>query len=281
MQESEKDVHGSKIDVSIVVYARNARRNLPRCLRALQNQSLRASAAMEVIVVDGASGDRTHEIALEFQTADPDFIRIHRQSDADAFCARQTGLALARGTYVAFHEAHEFAQPGMYETLYDACEENALAFAGANIWDRALRNMLLRRDFLLANHLPVKTGCDRAEQLAAYDALRKLVRPLELSLFCAGWIETLRSVCLEEYREARGNRKTMGGAAFYEWMISLAGEPQVMETMALARRSALDRGHQRFFDAFRKRDWVKVEKGLKNSRLPWRGARPSLPENQF
>jgi len=67
-------------------------------------------------------------------------------------------------------------------------------------------------------------------------------------------VKTLRGVCLEEYCKSKNS------AAFYEGMISLAGEPQVMEAMALAQRGALHRGHRRFFDAFKKRDWIGLER---------------------
>ena len=261
----------NEIAVSVIVYARNAQRTLPRCLRALQSQTLRSSAAMEVIVIDGGSSDRTHEIALEFHVAEPDFIRVHRLNSADAFCAEQTGLALARGKYVAFHDVNAVAPPEIYHALYVYCEKNNADFAGAKIWGRTLRGMLARREFLLSHSLPVKTGYDRAEQLAAYDTLRALVSPDDLPLFCADWVKILRGICLEEYR------KSKSGAAFYERMISLAEEPQVEEAMALAERNALDRGHKRFFDAFRARNWVAVEGKLRNSRLPWRGVRPSPP----
>jgi len=261
-----------EIAVSVIIYAHNAQRTLPRCLRALQGQTLRTYAGMEVIVVDGGSGDRTHEIALEFHMADPDFIRIHRRSDADYDAARAAGLALARGIYIAFCDAKDLAPLDLYETLYEACEENDVEFAGcpdAYIWDRGLRGVLVRKEFLLAHGLPVKTDFTRTEQLAAYDTLRVLARPAELPMFCADWVKTLRGVCLEEYRSSKNS------AVFYEKMISLADEPQAMETMALARRSALDRGHRRFFDAFKERDWIGLEKNLKNSRPLWHGARPS------
>ena len=260
----------SEIAVSVIVYARNAQRTLPKCLRDLQSQTLREHVAMEVIVMDAGSGDRTHDIALAFQTTEPDFFRVHRLNSADAFCADQTGLALAQGKYVAFCKAIAIGPPTLYELLYGYCEKNGTDHTALHIWEWTLR-ALARRDFLLAHGLPVKTGCVRAEQLAAYDALRELVSTDELPLFCANWIETLRGICLEEYQKSRG------GAAFYESMISLAGEPQVMETMALAQRGALDRGHKRFFDAFKKRDWIAMERKLSSSRPFWRGARPSPP----
>ncbi|MCL2299807.1 MAG: glycosyltransferase family 2 protein, partial [Firmicutes bacterium] len=164
----------SEIAVSVIVTARNAQKTLPRCLRALQGQTLRLYADMEVIVADRGSGDRTHETALEFRRENPDFFRVHRQTNEDLFCAQKTGLALARGQFIAFCGAGETVPPDTFRMLYDACEEYGSPYAGvggARIWDPALRGILARRDFLLDHGLPVKTG-GRAEQLAAYDTLR-------------------------------------------------------------------------------------------------------------
>jgi len=248
--------------VSIIVTARNAQKTLPRCLDALRDQSLRMYADLEVIVADCGSTDRTHEITLEFQRADPAFIRIHRQTSADAYCAVKTGLALARGKYAAFCGAGDVVPLDMIGTLFEACEQNGSYYAGSGgaiIWDPALRGMLARRDFLLAHGLPVKAGCDRIEQLAAYDTLRRLIGPEEFPLFCADWIKTLRSICLEEYRGGKT------GAAFYEKMISLANEPQVEEIIAHADRDTLDRGHRKFYDVFAMRDWIGLEKLMRRN----------------
>jgi len=261
MPDNEIAVHG-EVAVSVILTARNAQKNLPRCLRALRDQSLRIYADMEVIVADCGSTDRTHELALEFQREDPGFFRIHRQANADAFSAAKAGLALARGEYAAFCGADEIVPPDRFRALYEACEESGARYAGsggAKIWDRTLRGMLGRRDFLLAHGLPVKDSRDRAEQLAAYDTLRRIVKPEELPLFCAGWIQILRGICLEEYRACKT------GAAFYEKMISLANEPQAEEVMAHTDRRALGRAHRKFYEAFAMRDWIRLEKMMKRA----------------
>ena len=250
------------IAISVIVPARDAQKTLPRCLRALRDQSLRMYADIEVIVADCGSTDRTHELALEFQREDPALVRIHRQSGTDPAAARKAGLALARGEYIAFCGADEIVPPDRFRALYEACEESGSRYAGsggAKIWDRTLRGILARRDYLLAHGLPVISGCDRAGQLAAYDMLRRLASPKDLPLFCADWIHILRGICLEEYR-AGGT-----GAAFYERMISLANEPQAEEALAHARRESLDRAHRKFYDAFAGRDWIRLEKMMRRN----------------
>lgn len=252
----------SEITVSVIVCACNAQKKLPRCLQALQEQTLQN---IEVIVVDCGSEDRTHEIALEFMKASPVFFQIHRQKNAGLDQARQSGLALARGTYAAFCDAREAAPPGLYQRLYDFCEETGAVSSG-RIWDRDLRSMLVRRAYLLEHGLPVQSGYARDGQLAAYDTLRKIIKQDDPPLFCADWIATLRGMCLQLYRESKT------GAAFYEGMIALAGEPQVREALALADRGRLDGKHRRFYDAFVARKWMKIEKKMK-----WAARRPPLP----
>jgi glycosyltransferase involved in cell wall biosynthesis len=215
---------------------------------------------MEVIVVDGGSADRTHEIALEFQRAAPALYRIHRQNDEDSAAMRSAGLALARGEYAAFCGADERLPPDRLGELYEICEKTGSPSAGEKLWRPALRGALARREFLLAHGLPVKTGYDRAEQLAAYDTLRNLIGPEELPLFCSDWICILRGICLQEYRAGKGS------AAFFEKMIALAGKPQAEDAIAHADRPALDRAHRKFYDAFAGRDWIGLEKKMKHRR---------------
>jgi len=248
----------SEITVSVIVCACNAQKKLPRCLQALQKQTLQN---MEVVVVDCDSGDRTYEIALEFKQAAPAFYHIHRQKSAGLGQARQNGLALARGKYAAFCDARDIAPPDLYKGLYDFCEKTGAESSG-HIWERAPRNTLVRRAYLLKHGLPVKSGYARDEQLAAYDTLRKIVKRDNLPLFCADWMGTLRGVCLQIYRESKTS------AAFYEGMISLAGERQVREALALAERDALARAHRRFYRAFAGRKWIKLEKMMRR-RTRW------------
>lgn len=112
-----------RIAVSVIVPACNEQRDLPQCLQALHRQSLNGRHALEVIVIDDGSDDRTHEIALEFCREDPGCFRLHRQSRTNPCSARNTGLALARGNYIAFCGTSIRAESEMYAALYDACEQ--------------------------------------------------------------------------------------------------------------------------------------------------------------
>lgn len=84
--------------VSVVVPAYEAAQTIERCVRALLEQSL-SKDAYEVIVVDDGSTDATAAIASRYP------VRVIRRSNGGAPAARNTGIAHASGTWVAFTDA--------------------------------------------------------------------------------------------------------------------------------------------------------------------------------
>ncbi|MDG4575518.1 MAG: glycosyltransferase [Defluviicoccus sp.] len=84
--------------VSVVIPAYNAADDLPRCLAALKGQSLPATD-YQVIVVDDGSSDATVAAARPFA------VDLVEQDNRGAPAARNAGIAIARGTWVAFTDA--------------------------------------------------------------------------------------------------------------------------------------------------------------------------------
>ncbi|EKE44822.1 putative glycosyl transferase [Oceaniovalibus guishaninsula JLT2003] len=93
--------------VSFVVPAYNVAPYIDRFLASLFGQSS-ALRNFEVIVVDDGSTDRTGEIVREWRDRYPDHLRYVHQPNAGAAAARNTGLKLARGTWVAFPDPDDF-----------------------------------------------------------------------------------------------------------------------------------------------------------------------------
>jgi glycosyltransferase involved in cell wall biosynthesis len=80
-------------NISVIIPAYNSEKTIGKCLRAIKEQSL---SALEVIVVDDGSIDRTVEIAKEFTTVIPN---THSKG---ASGARNTGADAAKGEIIAF-----------------------------------------------------------------------------------------------------------------------------------------------------------------------------------
>uniref|UniRef100_UPI004057830A glycosyltransferase n=1 Tax=Candidatus Electronema sp. TaxID=2698783 RepID=UPI004057830A len=85
-------------ELSVIIPAWNAAKNLPLCLEALERQTV-ARDRFEVIVVDDGSSDQTAEIASRCA------VRCHSQENQGPAAARNQGAALAQGSLIFFTDA--------------------------------------------------------------------------------------------------------------------------------------------------------------------------------
>jgi glycosyltransferase involved in cell wall biosynthesis len=85
--------------VSVILPTRNRADLLPRAIASVLAQTYRN---LELIVVNDASSDNTREV-LE-GISDPRLSVIHREVNKGASAARNAGIAIARGEFVAFQD---------------------------------------------------------------------------------------------------------------------------------------------------------------------------------
>lgn len=90
--------------ISVVIPAYNAERFLEATLESALSQTF---PPCEVIVVNDGSTDRTEEIALSFGS------RIHyiKQQNQGLSCARNTGIAAAKGEWIALLDSDDLMTP--------------------------------------------------------------------------------------------------------------------------------------------------------------------------
>jgi hypothetical protein len=93
--------------VSVIVPAYNAEAFLDETLASIRAQTYRA---LEIIVVDDGSTDATATIAERHAAEDPR-VRLIRQANAGVGAARNAGLSLATGRYVAPVDADDLWRP--------------------------------------------------------------------------------------------------------------------------------------------------------------------------
>jgi glycosyltransferase involved in cell wall biosynthesis len=110
-----------KISVIIPIY--NSEKYLPRCLDSVCNQTL---SDIEIICIDDCSTDNSLEILKEYSQNYPNLIVKHLEKNQGASFARNAGLALATGEYLAFVDSDDEIDLDFYEKLYEkAGEENS------------------------------------------------------------------------------------------------------------------------------------------------------------
>lgn len=114
--------------LSLVVPVYNVAPYLPRCLESLAQV---AAANTELILVDDGSTDDCPAILAEWSLAHPNAV-IVRQANGGLSAARNTGLACARGRYLAFVDSDDYFDAGYYERLAALCEAQALEVAFGN-----------------------------------------------------------------------------------------------------------------------------------------------------
>lgn len=191
---------------------------------------------MEVIVVDDHSTDGTMERLRELASADPrvHVVVAHERGGAGA---RNVGLALARGRYVAFADGDDIIPSGSYERLVASLEQSGsdvafgdwLKFSSTRTWQpsknwrvfddehigvpvtdvpalirgRAVWNKVFRRDFL------VESAIEFPEVPRSNDIV-----PMTRAYLAAGTIDVLPD-CVYLYRDrpGTGSMTSRAGAA--------------------------------------------------------------------
>ncbi len=94
----------SRLDLSVVVTARNRAESLPVLLGRLEQQTM-PPARFEIVVVDCGSTDGTADHALRYARGAPVRIRVAAQSDPGEIAAKNLGATMAEGRNLLFLDA--------------------------------------------------------------------------------------------------------------------------------------------------------------------------------
>lgn len=131
-----------KITVIIPVY--NVEKYLRKCLDSVINQTY---TNLEIICVDDGSPDNSGAILDEYSQKDSRIIVIH-QENAGVSAARNRGLDIATGEYIAFVDSDDWLEPQCYElAVAEFLKDNNidLVYFGANVFNE--RNNLSQKEF--------------------------------------------------------------------------------------------------------------------------------------
>jgi len=147
-------------NVSIIVPVYNVEKYLKRCADTLINQTLKD---IEIILVDDGSTDNCARICDELQEQDQRIKVIHKKNAGLGF-ARNSGLEIATGEFIAFVDSDDFVSEDMYEKLYlevkkenadtCLCGLNRITSAGdVNVFENPLKRNVYRKDRVLQDIL--------------------------------------------------------------------------------------------------------------------------------
>lgn len=101
--------------VSVIVPIYNVEKYIHRCIDSIINQTLKN---IEIILVDDQSPDNCPEICEEYAKRDKRIKVIHKMNEGLGL-ARNSGLDVATGEYVAFIDSDDFLERTAFEQMYE------------------------------------------------------------------------------------------------------------------------------------------------------------------
>lgn len=106
--------------ISIIVPVYNVEKYLERCIESILSQTYKN---FELIIINDGSSDKSIDICEKYKAIDSRIIFIN-QSNKGVSAARNVGLDIAKGDYVAFVDSDDYIENDMYEILINSIEGN-------------------------------------------------------------------------------------------------------------------------------------------------------------
>ena len=108
--------------VSIVVPIYNVEKYLHQCLDSIVNQTLKD---IEIICVDDGSTDSSPQIIKEYMDKDPR-VKVITKPNSGYGNSMNRGFDMAEGEYIGIVESDDYADPEMFEEMYQVASSNQL-----------------------------------------------------------------------------------------------------------------------------------------------------------
>ena len=110
-------MNNPKLSVIVPVY--NVEKYLPQCMDSLLNQTL---TDIEVILVDDGSPDNCPSLCDEYAKQDQRVKVVHKGNGGLGY-ARNSGIEIATGEYIAFLDSDDYVELNTYQKLYSIAKD--------------------------------------------------------------------------------------------------------------------------------------------------------------
>lgn len=112
--------------ISIIVPVYKVEKYLRRCVQSIICQTY---SNIEIILVDDGSPDRCGEICDEYASKD-ERIKVIHQKNKGVSAARNAGLDVAKGEYIAFVDSDDYVEKEYIDVLYNNIFDSDVVIAG-------------------------------------------------------------------------------------------------------------------------------------------------------
>lgn len=177
--------------ISVIVPIYKVEPYLIRCIKSIQNQTY---TQVEIILVDDGSPDNCGKICEEFAAKDERICVIHKENGGLSD-ARNAGLSVAKGEYIAFVDSDDYIAPTFLETLYKHLVETDSDVALCSYQVVAGEEVSIKQD-----KEPLVSVYDRKELLLnLYDANHE-----DATFFIVAWNKLYKRSLWEQVRFPKG-----------------------------------------------------------------------------
>lgn len=119
-----------RIDISIIIPIYNSEEHLQLCLKSVISQSLKN---IEIICIDDGSTDNSLKIIKEYKIKDNRIIIIHQTNQGSAV-ARNKGIAISKGKFIAFMDSDDcYPNNFTLELMFNNSIQNDVLICGGGI----------------------------------------------------------------------------------------------------------------------------------------------------
>ena len=198
-----------KITFSVIIPTFNSAETIIQCIESVRNQTI---PALEIIVIDDCSDDKTAELILKMAEEEPRIILLRNEINLGPASARNRGLDVAKGSHVAFLDSDDFWLPShlkiahdllMTDSQHQVVSHRPYSVSEASQWaahqdaprtrDLSLLSMILfQGDF---STISVVAPTSLVISAGGFNASRRYAEDLELflkmRLKCRRWIAVL------------------------------------------------------------------------------------------
>lgn len=117
------------LKISVIVPVYNMEIYLEQCLDSILMQTLKD---IEIICIDDGSSDKSLEILSDYSKQHKQFVIISQDNQGPA-CARNKGIELAKGKYIAFMDPDDwYPTDDILQSLYENAEEQKVLICGGS-----------------------------------------------------------------------------------------------------------------------------------------------------
>lgn len=143
--------------ISIIVPVYNVEKFLERCVQSLRNQTLQD---IEIILVDDQSPDNCPQMCDDYAKLDSRIKVVHKKNGGLGY-ARNSGMEIATGEYIAFVDSDDYVDLDMFESMYEAALDYNADFVRVDNYKESMDGIILNKEYVP----PMREGVYNREEL--------------------------------------------------------------------------------------------------------------------